>query len=86
MSTAKDAEPQKYHPTSHGPEIFPRHSPVLTSAEVEWREGVVAFLQERTRATLFDLSSTPDHVVIKESAMAYQVGDKLSSALVMLYR
>ncbi len=43
MPQANDAELQKYHPISHGPEIFPRRPPVLTSAEVQWREDVLVF-------------------------------------------
>lgn len=50
MPQAKDAEPQKYHPTSHGPEIFPRRPPVSTTAEVQWREDVLAFLQDHANS------------------------------------
>lgn len=80
MPKAKDANPQKYHPTRHGPEIFPRHSPVLTSAEMVWREEVVAFLQKHPPVVSPELSSPPELTVIKESPTAYQVEDNTSSA------
>ncbi len=80
MPKAKDAKPQKYYQTNHGPEIFPRRSPVLTSAETEWRETVVAFLQKRPYPAPFTPSSTPKPAIIKESQATYQVGNESSSA------
>ncbi len=84
MPKAKDANPQKYHPTRHGPEIFPRRPPVLTSAEMAWREEVVAFLQSRPPVAPSELVSPAELTVIKESPTAYQMEDKTSSALLPL--
>lgn len=82
MSQAKDTNPQKYHQTNHGPEIFPRRSPVLTTAEVEWREEVVTFLQRRlSNNTSSELSLPSRREVIKESPIIYEVGNKTSSML-----
>jgi DNA (cytosine-5)-methyltransferase 1 len=70
MPQAKDAQPRKYHPTSHGPEIFPRRPPVLTSAEVQWRENVLAFLQERINPSQGSLPVN-ELTVLRESQAAY---------------
>jgi DNA (cytosine-5)-methyltransferase 1 len=73
-----ESTPKKYHQTSHGPEIFPRRPPVLTSVEKEWRETVVAFLLERLRAAPANLSLAPKPATIKESPATYRVRDDAS--------
>ncbi|MCK6628927.1 MAG: DNA (cytosine-5-)-methyltransferase [Anaerolineae bacterium] len=79
MPKVKDTEPKKYHPTSHGPEIFPRRPPVLTSAEMQWREEVVAFLQKCQSDISPELSSPSSLAVIKERPATYKVGNEASS-------
>ena len=44
MTKAKQTSPQKYHPTHHGPEIFPRRR-TFTPEENQWREAVMTFSQ-----------------------------------------
>ena len=46
MTKAKQTSPQKYHPTHHGPEIFPRRR-TFTPEENQWREAVMTFSQNR---------------------------------------
>jgi len=79
MPKAKDTEPQRYHPISHGPEIFSRRPPVLTSAEMQWREEVVAFLQKRQSDISPELSAPSSLAVIKERPATYKVGNETSS-------
>jgi DNA (cytosine-5)-methyltransferase 1 len=63
--------PQKYHPIHHGPEIFSRNPPVLTSAEQEWREKVIAFLREHSAILLTDSTQIIESTVLRERQTPY---------------
>ncbi|MBN1993545.1 MAG: hypothetical protein JW953_12670 [Anaerolineae bacterium] len=57
MSKVKPTSPQKYHPTHHGPEIFPRRR-TFTPEEKQWREAAVSFLWERLQNNALDRLKT----------------------------
>lgn len=64
--------PQKYHSMQHGPEIFSRNAPILTSAEQEWRNEVIVFLQKRSNLPLTDSSKTDKNTILRERQTFYQ--------------
>ena len=78
--SSKKSVPKPYHQTDHGPEIFPGHPPVLTSAEKEWREAAVDFLRERSASVSTSPANSANPDIVRESPTAYQIGDQTSGA------